>query len=72
MRRLGVDLQALGDRLRRSREDRGLTQERLASRSGLTQEMISDMERGTHHPRLDTIEKYARALGISVPALLDA
>ncbi len=61
---------SLGDRLRRRREGDGLTQEELAKRTGLTQEMISNLERGKHRPRLDTLERYARGLGLSVPVLL--
>jgi len=60
----------LGNRLRQRRERNGLTQEELAKRTGLTQEMISNLERGKHQPRLDTLEKYARGLGLSVQALL--
>ncbi len=61
----------LGDRLRARREAAGLTQSQLAGRSRITQEMISNLERGKHQPRFETLEKYAKGLGLSVPALLD-
>ena len=61
---------SLGDRLRRGRETARLTQSLLADRSGLTQEMISNLERGKHQPRFETLEKYAKGLGLSVAALL--
>jgi DNA-binding XRE family transcriptional regulator len=60
----------LGDRPRLRREAARLTQSQLAGRSGLTQEMISNLERGKHQPRFETLEKYAKGLGLSVPALL--
>lgn len=61
---------SLGDRLRLRREAARLTQSQLADRSGLTQEMISNLERGKHQPRFETLERYAKGLGLSVPALL--
>ena len=61
----------LGDRLRARREAAGLTQTQIAARSGLTQEMISNLERGKHQPRFETLERYAKGLGLSVAALLD-
>jgi len=61
---------SLGDRLRAGRESAGLTQSQLADRAGLTQEMISNLERGKHQPRFETLEKYAKGLGLSVAALL--
>jgi DNA-binding XRE family transcriptional regulator len=61
---------SLGEKLRARRESRGLTQDDLARRSGLTQEMISNLERGKHQPRFDTLEKYASGLGMTVTSLL--
>lgn len=39
-------LQGLGARLRRIREDRGLTQEEVAGRAGFTAKYLSECERG--------------------------
>ncbi|HSN92696.1 MAG TPA: helix-turn-helix transcriptional regulator [Anaeromyxobacteraceae bacterium] len=39
-------LQHLGARLRRLREDRGLTQEQVAARAGFTAKYLSECERG--------------------------
>jgi transcriptional regulator with XRE-family HTH domain len=36
----------------------------------MTQEMISNLERGQHEPRFATLQKYADGLGITVAALL--
>jgi DNA-binding XRE family transcriptional regulator len=62
--------QSLGERLRARRLALGVTQEQLASRSGLTQEMISHLERGRHQPRFATLDRYARGLGLPVAGLL--
>jgi HTH-type transcriptional regulator / antitoxin HipB len=61
---------SLGERLRLGRESAKLTQSQVADRSGLTQEMISNLERGKHQPRFETLERYAKGLGLSVAALL--
>jgi transcriptional regulator with XRE-family HTH domain len=41
-----IVLQQLGERLRRLREDRGLTQEAVAVRAGFTAKYLSECERG--------------------------
>lgn len=53
------------------RRARGLTQEQLAERIGVRQPRIAEIERGDANPRLDTLAKLARALGVTVSALLD-
>ena len=60
----------LGRRLRDRRSASGVTQTELAERSGLEQSLISKLESGRHQPRYDTLERYAKGLGISVPDLV--
>lgn len=60
----------LGERLKAYRESKGVSQTDLAARSGLTQEMISNLERGKHQPRFDTLEKYAKGLRVPIAVLL--
>lgn len=48
----------------------GVSQEELAERAGLHRTYISDVERGARNVSLESIEKLARALEISVSALL--
>jgi len=60
----------LGERLRARRQALGVTQVQLATRAGLSQEMVSNLERGRHQPRFTTLEKYARGLGIPVAGIL--
>jgi transcriptional regulator with XRE-family HTH domain len=57
-----------GQLLRRHRRARGLTQEQLAERSGLSVYAISMLERGTRTaPRGRTVESLARALELDAP-----
>ena len=57
-------LATFGLNLRRYREQRGLTQERLASAAGITTSEVSRIERANREPRLTTIVRLARALDI--------
>lgn len=61
----------IGNRLRTLREQAGLTQYELASRSGILPATISRIESGiTPDPRQDTMRKLAKALGVSVGVLI--
>lgn len=52
--------------MRAARRRLKLTQEQLADASGLDQTTISDLETGRHaNPRLDTINRLAKALRIA-------
>src|SRR4051794_3860307 len=55
--------------VKRWRKHRGLTQEELAERADLHRTYISDVERGTRNLSLESIDKLARALDISLPIL---
>jgi transcriptional regulator with XRE-family HTH domain len=57
---------ALSAALRHARLKRLLTQQQLASKLGLRQRQISDLERSTNDPRLSTIQNVARALDLEV------
>jgi transcriptional regulator with XRE-family HTH domain len=54
----------LGKNLRRIRERAGLTQEEVAERSGVHATEVSRIERGKRDPRVSTVERLARALGV--------
>ncbi|WP_236245043.1 helix-turn-helix domain-containing protein [Streptomyces sp. CC210A] len=60
-----------GDRLRLVRLSRGLTQEGLAERSGLSLGVVKKIERGGS-ARLETYHALARALNVRTSALLEA
>jgi predicted ATPase/DNA-binding XRE family transcriptional regulator len=58
-----------GTRLKRERQARGLTQEALAARAGLSARAISDLERGINRaPRRETLRLLAEALQLSAEA----
>jgi len=45
------------------REAARLTQSEVAERMGTTQSAVSDLERSGSNPRIDTLQRYARAVG---------
>jgi len=55
----------LGLELRRIREERGLTVEELAEKSGTSATTIRAVERGTREARGETVAKLARPLGLT-------
>lgn len=62
----------IGSRLRAARRERGLTQERLAERSGVSVELIGALERGKRETaRITSLASLANALGITESDLLD-
>ena len=60
----------VGPKLRELREAAKLTQEDLAHEAGISTSTLSRIERGTYQPRLDTLDKLAQALKVSVVELL--
>ncbi len=61
----------LGCRVRELRTARGWTQEDLAARARKHPTYIGGIERGERNPTLTVLADLARALGVSLPALLD-
>ncbi|HEX8192435.1 MAG TPA: helix-turn-helix transcriptional regulator [Allosphingosinicella sp.] len=61
-----MDMRKLvGRNAARLRAAADLTQEELAERSGLSQQYISDLERGKRNPTIVTLYELATALGVS-------
>jgi transcriptional regulator with XRE-family HTH domain len=60
----------VGDRLRQLREQRNLSQGDIEERTGLLRCYVSRVENGHTVPAIDTLEKFARALGIPMYQLL--
>ncbi len=52
----------IGARIKSLRQVRGLTQERVAERTGLSVNYLSRIERGLENPTLDTLLGLAKAL----------
>jgi transcriptional regulator with XRE-family HTH domain len=59
----------MGKRLKALREAAGLTQARLARRSGVPLGSVRGYEQGVRTPGLDQAAKLARALGVSLDEL---
>jgi CheY-like chemotaxis protein len=67
-----ADLKALlGAAIKAERSALGISQEELAYRADLHRTYISDVERGARNPSIESIEKLARALQISVSMLFE-
>lgn len=71
VRQAGIVL-AFAERLRGTRQARGMTQRELAERAEVTFTYISRLEAGESAPGIDLIERLARALGVGVTDLLPA
>jgi CheY-like chemotaxis protein len=67
-----IDLKILlGTAIKTQRSSLGISQEELAYRAGLHRTYVSDLERGVRNPSMDSIEKLARALQLSVSTLFE-
>jgi transcriptional regulator with XRE-family HTH domain len=62
----------LGGRIRLLREERGLSQEKLAERAGLTSKFLGEVERVETNPSTTSIARLAAALSVSVGDLFAA
>jgi len=60
----------VGEHIRSAREAAGLKQQELGEKTGIDQAIISKLERGSHQPRVDTLERIATGLGLSLSELL--
>jgi transcriptional regulator with XRE-family HTH domain len=61
-----MDMRRLvGRNFARLRVAKGFTQERFAEVSGVTQQYVSDLERGLRNPTVVTLYHLAQALGVS-------
>ncbi len=58
--------------VRRLRGKKRLSQKALADKVGISVSYVSMLERGQRSPPLETIEKMAKALGVTPAALLGA
>ncbi len=60
----------VGFRIREVRQDRGLSQEKLAALADLHRAYIGQIERGEKNIGLKNLEKIAKALGVNIKDLL--
>ena len=64
-------VESLGLVVRQMREARGWSQEQLAEHSDLNRSYVGEIERGRTIASIVTVEKLARALGVSLSVLLE-
>lgn len=62
-------LVGFGRSVRRHREAKGISQEKLAERADLDRTYISDIERGNRNPGIKNVARLAKALGITTAEL---
>lgn len=60
----------LSDRLRKAREDAGLSQQQLADRLAVSRNTVGNAETGARRPLPITIKAWADATGVPLPWLL--
>lgn len=58
-----------GDKIRKIREQQGLSQDKLAFQSGIHRTWIWIVERGQRNLTLENIEKLAKALNVPIEEL---
>jgi len=64
-------LERIGLKITLLREERGLTQEKLAELAGLYRAYIGQIERGEKNIGLRNLEKIAKALDVNIRVLVD-
>ena len=60
----------MNDRIRKIRKQKGITQIELGNRIGVSQQVITNYERGIREPNIETLLKIAGALDISLETLI--
>lgn len=60
----------LGNKIKKIREEIGMTQMQLASKVGVDNSLICKIESNNANPSLGTLEKIARGLGVTSSLLL--
>ncbi len=61
----------IGNRIRKYRDDRGLSQKELADMIGVSNSRVSNWEQGINRPDADILANICRALNVSPSELLD-
>lgn len=64
-------LNRFGERLRSIRNEKGVSQEKLANLSGITISQVSRIERGEVNTTISTLDVLAKSLDMKISELLD-
>ena len=62
-----MNLEKIGNELKKARESKGLTQTDVAKKVGLHYNSYAKIERGELQPSLKTLDKIYKALGLKFP-----
>ena len=60
----------IGNRIKKYRAMANISQRELADRIGMSQQQLSQYELGVRHPKPETVNRIANALGVSYDALI--
>ncbi len=60
----------LGEKIRIIRNEKGLSLQELADKAGISLSYLSEIERGTVYPALNTLKRLAAALGVSTSSIM--
>lgn len=60
----------IGDNIKRLRNSKNITQKELAERLGTSQQNLAQYENGKRNPKIETLQKIATALDVTVEELL--
>ena len=60
----------MGQRIRKLREERGLSQAALAAKAKITREYVNKLEAGRYDPTLGVVQRLAKALGVTLADLV--
>jgi len=66
-----VDVKIVAQRVRAGREGRQLRREDVASRAKVSITTVNNLEQGRWLPRIETLDRIASVLGVSVAELLE-
>ena len=65
-----MEYKSLGDKIRKLRKQKDLTQEELAELASIDPKSVIQIENGKRNPTLNTIDKIAKALKVPASQLL--
>lgn len=66
-----MDMQKVGDNIRKLRELKNFTQDYLADKAGIARETLGKIEKGEPGTKLDTVFKIAAVLEVRVTEIFD-
>lgn len=68
---VAVAPETIGERIKRLRNAKPMTQAALAELVGMQRSDLSDLERGQHDPRFEKLRRIARGLGVPLAELVN-